>query len=109
MTTENPDANGSEQAETGDERVQATPPPEGMGAGTETGQGGPQSIVPTEDAPSSGGRPQRAPHLDTTTRDVVTDAPAPERAMVTRAQTLPSMRLGSSRWRDPCRPRSHPE
>lgn len=59
---------------------------EGTAASGATGEGGQQSIVPSADQPSSGGRPQRAPHLDTERRPTVTDEAPPERAMVTRAQ-----------------------
>ena len=70
MTTDRPEDQSNELIDDGGERVHATPPPEGMGTSTDTGEGGPQSIVPSQGVPSSGVRPQRAPHLDTTTRDV---------------------------------------
>ena len=97
MTTDQPEDQRNQTKDNGEERAQATPPPEGTGAHAETGQGGPQSIVPSQGAPSSGGRPQRAPHLDTTTRDVVTETAAPERAMITRAQRRRAQRMEMTR------------
>ena len=79
MTTDNQNEqpDGAQQAD--------EPAPEQTAPGV-TGEGGEQSIVPSVGQAASSGRPQRAPHLDASRRDVVTDTPSPERAMVTRAQ-----------------------
>ena len=97
----NPDSSKAETIATSDERTQARPPPEAAttasGVPAETGEGGPQSIVTTAGAPASSGRPQRAPHLDTTTREIIVDPPAPERAIVTRARRRRAQRREMTR------------
>ncbi len=79
MTTDN-------QNEQPDDAQQADEPAPEQATPGVTGEGGEQSIVPSVGQAASSGRPQRAPHLDASRRDVVTDTPSPERAMVTRAQ-----------------------
>ncbi len=89
--TNNEDAAAEGSAEGG------TPGQEVVLASTGTGEGGPQTIVRSGDLPSSGGRPQRGPHLDASRREVVTDTPPPERAMVTKAQRRRAQRMEMTR------------
>ena len=77
-------------------RPSGTGAPGGTGSGG-TGEGGPQQLVPNPDVPASAGRPSRAPHLDTDVRPAITDEPAPERAMVTRAQRRRARRMELTR------------
>lgn len=98
MTDDQP-TNGedAEAADDGTVSGSAAPGTDVTPASTGTGEGGPQTIVRSDDLPSSGGRSARAPHMDTSRREVVTDTPPPERAMVTKAQRRRAKRMEMTR------------
>ena len=100
MTTENQTTPEEGQGPTPETTPETTPTgkeaaPEKPKGGT--GEGGPQQLVPAPQDPPSATRPQRAPFLAPEARQAITDAAAPERAIVTRAQRRRARRMQMTR------------